>query len=340
MLLGVPEHQRNELTQLLQDATSAFPQEVARIYQSVVIPAAMEKQGLERFNLGTRSSVKGSTLWDDAFAFLAAKWHYLDSLAPSLVASDHFGIWPPEADYVSTQRLWESFVQFPHLPILASKQVLLDAIRKGCDDGVLGYAAGDMNGPLSADQGRFGPHNATLRIEIAPTTWVLHADYARTHILPGHDPVRELPPELLMDPAIWPTGSGRCKLTDIWAAIVDHYAPRPVDGPHVLNAALHSAAANNMLRVAVDGGAPTPTAEQLGPERVTQLRIMPFFEIVFFSLVSLLRTTEITPAEAVHSLCPSPGCNSTMVWLVDNWKPALLHPSQVSVCDHTTMMDL
>jgi hypothetical protein len=226
---------------------------------------------MERFNLGTRSSVRGSTLWDDAFAFLAAKWHYLDSLAPSLLASDHFGIWPSAAEYVSTQKLWESFVQFPHLPMLTSKQVLIDAISKGCDDGVLGYAAGDTSGPLSADQGRFGQHNPNLRIEIAPTTWVLHADYARTHILPRLDPVREIPPELLTDPAIWPTGSGRRKLTDIWAAIVDHYAPRPVDGPQVLNAALHSAAANNMLRVAVDGGEPAPTAEQLGPERVAQL---------------------------------------------------------------------
>ncbi len=269
--LALPENQHNELKHLLQDTTNAFPQEVARIYQSVVIPAGTEKNGMERFNLGTRSAIKGSTLWDDAFTFLAAKWYYLDSLAPSLLASDHFGIWPQGAAYLSTQKLWESFLQFPHLPILAGSHVLIDAISKGCDDGILGYAVGDTNGPGTADQGRFGHHNPRIKVEIAPTTWVLQADYARTHLLPSHDPVREIPPELLTDPAIWPTGSGRRKLTDIWAAVVNHYAPRPVAGPHVLNAALHSAIASSLLRISVEGSEPTPDAALPGPERVAQL---------------------------------------------------------------------
>ena len=113
---------------MLRTAADAFPKEAGRIYRSVVIPAGLDKGGMERFDLGVRPFTRGSTLWDDAFSRLRAEERYLDSLAPSLLASNHFQVWPRDAAYMSTQRLWDAFVQFPHLPMLAGKPVLVDAI--------------------------------------------------------------------------------------------------------------------------------------------------------------------------------------------------------------------
>lgn len=270
--LALPESQREELKQILDNAEHAFPQEVARIYRSVVVPADASKGSMERFDLGLRSYIKGTTLWDDAFALLAAKDRYLDALAPSLLATDHFGIQPKGADAIATQKLWDAFVQFPHLPILAGKHVLVAAINRACTDGLLGYAIGDEQGPpFESDNGRFGTHNSHLTIDIAATTWILSATYAREKLIPRTDPVRDIPPDLLADSAIWPTGSNRRRLDDIWAALVNHYAPRPIDGKHILTAALHAGMARNLFRVAIDGAEPTGDAPQVEPGRVEQL---------------------------------------------------------------------
>lgn len=270
--LALPDNQRQELNQMLEAAANAFPQEVARIYRSVVVPADASKGGMERFDLGLRSFVKGETLWDDALALLAAKDRYLDALAPSLLASNHFGIWPKDVDAVSTQKLWEAFVQFPHLPMLASKQILIDAITKGCDQGLLGYAISDEQGPpFDGNQGRFGSHNPHITVEIAPTTWVMSAAYAREKLIPRIDPVREIPAELLVDPAIWPSGSAKRRLADIWSALINHYAPRPIDGKQVLWAVLHSALAARLLRVSIDDNEPTTQSAALTLERVEKL---------------------------------------------------------------------
>ena len=270
--LALPESQRSELNQMLQTVEQAFPQEVARIYRSVVVPADASKGGSERIDLGQRSFTSGSTLWDDAFQALGAKDRYLDKLDPSLIASDHFGIWPKGQAAIPTQKLWDAFVQFPHLPILASKDVLTSAITKGCDSGVLGYALGDGQGPpFASDQGRFGTHNPQLAVDIAPTTWVMSAAYAREQLIPRNDPVREIPAELLTDATIWPSGSARRRLDDIWAALVRYYAPRPIDGTHVLGAAIHSGVNQGLFRVTLDGGEPSQDSSLLSQARIDRL---------------------------------------------------------------------
>jgi hypothetical protein len=240
---------------MLRTAADAFPKEAGRIYRSVVIPAGLDKGGMERFDLGVRPFTRGSTLWDDAFSRLRAEERYLDSLAPSLLASNHFQVWPRDAAYMSTQRLWDAFVQFPHLPMLAGKPVLVDAITRGCNDGLLGYAAGDVEGP-PFQTGRFGTYNRELNVEISPATWVLKADYARVTLVPHTTLIHEIPPTLLQDPAIWPTGSGRRALRDVWSAVESHYAPAKIADPSVLVAAIHEGVAHGLYRVAVGGGEP------------------------------------------------------------------------------------
>lgn len=262
--LALPAHQRAELTQMLDAAKKAFPQEVGRIFRSVVVPADASRGGMERFDLGLRSFVSGTTLWDDAFDLLAAKDRYLDALAPSLLASNHFGIWPKDAEAVSTQKLWEAFVQFPHLPMLADKKVLIDAIDRGCREGVLGYAVSDETGPpFEGDKGRFGTYNPHITIEITPTSWIVTAAYAREKLVPRTDPVREIPAQLLLDSAIWPSGSARRRLNDVWIALVQHYAPRPIDGKHVLTAALYSGVEQRLFRISINGNEPTNNASSL-----------------------------------------------------------------------------
>ncbi len=274
--LSLPHTQRTELEEMLTKAEHIFPQEVARIYRSVVVPADASKGGLERIDMGHRGSISSgsSSLWDDAFQVLAAKDRYLDRIDPSLIASDHFGIWPKNPDAMLTQKLWDAFVQFPHLPLLASKDVLVSMITRGCDSGVLGYALGDNQGPpFEIAQMRFGTHNPQLTVEITPTTWVLSAAYARRIIggNEGNGPVRDIPAELLTDPKIWPSGSPRRRLADIWAALVSHYTPRLIDGTHVLGAAIHTGVARGLFRVTLDGGEPSTDSSILSQERIDQL---------------------------------------------------------------------
>jgi len=253
--IALPDRQRRELDGLRSDAERAFPQECGRIYRSVVIPADKERGGMERFDLGLRPFSAGATLWDDAFSYLAANDHYLTSLAPMLLLGDRFGIWPKALDYSSTQRLWDAFVQFPHLPLLAGKQVLVQAIERGATEGTLGYAVGDEAGPPFA-QGRFGSHNPGLLVEIASTSFLTTPDYARAHFVPQTDPVHDIPPEMLVDASIWPQGSQRRSLQDIWRDLAAHYAPQPIAGPEVLVAAVMGGMAKNLFRVVPDGASP------------------------------------------------------------------------------------
>jgi hypothetical protein len=281
--LALPANQRNELTEMLSDANKAFPQEVARIYRSVVIPADAQEGGLERFDLGLRSYINGTSLWDDAFSLLAAKDRYLESLAPSLLASDHFRIWPRGADAMSMQKLWEAFVQFPHLPMLANKQVLVEAIAAGCNSGLLGYAVSDESGPpFSGDTGRFGTYNQHIVIEIAPTTWVMTATYARDKLIPRDNPIREIPSTMLVDPSVWPMGSRRRRLEDVWTALVNHYSPQPIDNRSddnrmVLVAAIYEGLGQNLFRISIDGNEPTTDGSELDIER---LRLLTGVELV------------------------------------------------------------
>jgi hypothetical protein len=201
---------------------------------------------------------------------LAGEDRYLTSLAPSLIATDHFGIWPHASGYMSTQRLWDAFVQFPHLPMLSGKHVLVTTIAAGCDSSVLGYAIGTAEGPPFTS-GRFGTHNPALTVDIGPTTWVLTADYARQHVVPVN-PVQQIPASVLTEDAIWPAGAGRRALTDIWAAVVAHYAPRPVDDTHVLAAAIRDGVTQGLFTVSVDGQDPTNDAARLNLERLSALR--------------------------------------------------------------------
>jgi hypothetical protein len=253
--LSLPQHQRDELTRMLRDAEAAFPQECARIYRTVVVPAAQDVGGMEAFDLGVRPFAGGVTVWDDAFNYLSAKERYLTSLAPMLLLSERFSVWPRGAQHVSTQRLWESFVQFPHLPMLSGKQVLTAAIERGATDGVLGYAVGDENSPPFA-RGRFGSYNTELTVEIAPTSFAVIADYMREHVIPREDPVREISVDVLLHPRVWPQGSQRRSLEEVWRAVTDYYAPRPVDGPHVLTPAIYAAVGEGRLGASIDNGQP------------------------------------------------------------------------------------
>lgn len=252
--LNISDHQRQELQRMLREAETNFPQEVARIYRSVVVPAAQDVGGMQRVDLGARASIRGEAFWDDALEALESREAYLRQLDPALLAEDYFGIWPTDTPFVSTQRLWESFIQFPHVPLLAGREVLLRSIAAGCERSVLGYAVGDSTGPLSADTARFGPHNQHITVEIAATTWVATATYARAHFLPQVDPVRTIVPERLTSKAIWPaTAPQRRRLNDIWQALVQESAPRPIAGLEVLQAALHEAFAAGAVQVEVDG---------------------------------------------------------------------------------------
>lgn len=214
-----------------------------------------------------RAFTSGTTLWDDAFAYLASKERYLTSVAPMLLRSDRFGVWPREGEWVSTQRLWDSFVQFPHLPLLAGKSVLIAAIERGSNDGILGYSVGDEAGPPFA-RGRFGTYHADLHVEVAPTSFAITADYAREKIVPKTDPVREIPVDFLLDPAIWPQGSQRRALSDVWNAIVDHYAPRPIAGPEVLTAAIYQGVGDGRFSISVDSGTPATSPGDLDAARL------------------------------------------------------------------------
>ncbi len=268
--LVLPDQQRTELARLLHVANDAFPQEVGRIYRSAIIPAAQDRGGMERFDLGLRPFSRGAALWDDAFSRLAAEERFLTSLAPSLIANDHFGIWPKAIAYMSTEKLWDAFVQFPHLPMLAGKHVLAATITAGCDSSVLGYAIGAAEGPPFTT-GRFGTHNPSLTVDIAPGTWTLTADWARQHIVPVNEPVRQIAPSVLTDTAIWPSGRGRLALTHVWATIAAHYAPRRVDDPHVLAETVRSGVRQGLFKVAIDGQDPTADATGLDLERLSAM---------------------------------------------------------------------
>jgi hypothetical protein len=283
--LALPDHQRKELANQLQVSRDAFPQEVGRIYRSVVIPASQDKRGMERFDLGLRPFSKNGTLWDEAFSLLSTEDRYLQSLSPTLLASDHFGIWAKGADWVSTQKAWDAFIQFPHLPMLASKKVLLRTIEQGCDQGLFGYAIRDeQDGPFNADQHRFGNEGKSLQVEITPITWVVSADYARKNFIDRRDPVREIDPEVLTHPSIWPQGSNRRSLSDVWAAVVNHYAPQPIDGPYVFEAVLHAGYHQNLFRVA-----------RVGQEPVSDISTLSLGDEQSFRSFELVRPQRVGP---------------------------------------------
>ena len=267
--LALQPNQYGELKTMLSEAEKVFPQVCGGIYRSVVIPAGMENGGMERFDLGVHPLTAGAMIWDAAFADLISNERYLTALGPMPLIGERFNLWPKGQDYVTTQQLWDAFVQFPHLPMLAGKHVLTGAIERGANDGLFGYAVGDEAGPPFAT-GRFGTYNATLAVEIARTSFVVTAEYAQRAIVPQTDPVREIDPRLLLDPAIWPQGSQRRTLPDIWEQVKTYFAPRPITGPEVLAAAVLEGITAKLFR-ATDGTDAEVPYERLVAQHGVQL---------------------------------------------------------------------
>jgi hypothetical protein len=52
----------------------------------------------------------------------------------------------------------------------------------------------------------------------------------------------------------------------VWAALEQHYAPRPIDGKHVVATALYNGIEQQLFRVSVDGNEPTNDTSGLNVE--------------------------------------------------------------------------
>ncbi len=77
---------------------------------------------------------------------------------------------------------------------------------------------------------------------------------------------------MLTDATVWPSGVARRALADVWATVVTHYAPRPVDDTHVLAVAVRDGVARGRFKVSVDQQDPIGDAANLDMERISTLR--------------------------------------------------------------------
>lgn len=204
MVEQLREEQQEELAKRLDNARSRLPQRVAAAYRHILVGGP--EKSLQAWDIGAQAYDINRTLSQRAWDTLKDAERLLEKVDPRLLIEDRWSLWPADKDILRVADLWDYFVRYTHLPMLADQTVLTAAIVEGLKRGLFGYGLGDGE-KLDFDTlhvpGRL-PEGA-LR-ELLPSAWLIKPKVAielapepPTEIKPPEWPP-ERPPEIPKPP--------------------------------------------------------------------------------------------------------------------------------------------
>lgn len=135
------EEQRQDLEKRLDDARSRLPSLVSAAYRHIVV-GGPEKE-LHAWDMGAQAYDTSRTLSQRVWDTLKSEEKLLEKLDPRLIVEERWTLWPGDKDVLRVADLWDYFVRYTHLPMLADQAVLTKAIVEGLERGLFGYGLGD-----------------------------------------------------------------------------------------------------------------------------------------------------------------------------------------------------
>lgn len=149
LLRQLSEENRKTLESKLKDAESGINHQLLSAYRHLVKLGEQEKRWLD---LGLPTVGGKPSIADRVREYLKSEDMLLDKIAPKRVLEKTFQENEKEK---SVEEIHEAFLKYPHLPMLESKEVLLEAVAQGVRDGIFGVRIGDrtvFKEPLSPSQ--------------------------------------------------------------------------------------------------------------------------------------------------------------------------------------------
>ncbi|MEM4412680.1 MAG: DUF499 domain-containing protein [Candidatus Caldarchaeum sp.] len=148
LMRQLTEENRKALEGKMKDAENTIGHQLLSAYRYL---AKAEEGGVRWYDLGLPTVGTKPSLADRVREYLHGEDMLLSKIAPRLIEKNL----PPEEGEKSLSEIHEAFLRYPNLPMLESKQVLLEAVAKGVQEGVFGVRIGEQifhKGPLSPGQ--------------------------------------------------------------------------------------------------------------------------------------------------------------------------------------------
>lgn len=137
LLRQLSEENRKGVESKLKEVESGIDHRLMSAYRHL---ARADEQKVRWFDLGLPTVGVKQSLTGRVREYLRGEELLLDKISPRHILEKALG---PNEREKSVDEIYEAFLKYPHLPMLESKQVLLDAIAKGVTEGTFGVRIGE-----------------------------------------------------------------------------------------------------------------------------------------------------------------------------------------------------
>jgi hypothetical protein len=149
---------------------SKFFNELLLAYNYILVPS---EAGFEKYELGLNVLRAKGDLKEFVEKYLKENELLLDDIEPSILVST---LWTGDRDYLSTTDVYEPFLRYTSLEMIAGKDVIRRAIAKGISTGVFGYGLADY--PEQLKEIKFKENLSENEVELSDNAWLINAGIA------------------------------------------------------------------------------------------------------------------------------------------------------------------
>ncbi|MEM3480934.1 MAG: DUF499 domain-containing protein [Candidatus Korarchaeum sp.] len=140
--LSLTEQQRKEVREKVGESRRDSRRKVREAYRIVYLPS---REGLKRIELGIPALGVRASLSEEVYDRLKSEGLLVDRMLDPRLLRDKY---LRDKDYVNLRALIDSFYKTPGELILASEDVIREAVRKGVSEGIFGYGFLDGDKPV------------------------------------------------------------------------------------------------------------------------------------------------------------------------------------------------
>jgi hypothetical protein len=174
---NLSDESREELNLKIKRTESDIPQAIASTYRHIVISG--DRKDLKEFDMGQVYITNANQISNQVWNILRDQEQLLERIDPNLFISQRWSLWPEKKNLLNVKKLAEYFTQYTYLPMLASEEVIRQAIADGVARGLFAYATGSEK---EFDSVYYKETLPTMNILLTEDSWLLKPDYAKKFI--------------------------------------------------------------------------------------------------------------------------------------------------------------
>lgn len=168
------EHQKSQLSYMVQDSEKTLSQSIWRGYRYIMTPS--EGDALETLDMGVQIQKTDRKISDAIWEFLVTKERLAPQIGPSRLISKDIRVWPSDKNAISTKEMRNAFLTFTYLPMIPSDYVLKETISQGVSKGIFGCAISSDGKNFQSV--RIGSGISPEEIEFGEETFLLQSRFA------------------------------------------------------------------------------------------------------------------------------------------------------------------